>query len=333
MASRYGGQTQQKQVLRLSNKQSGTRSSEVIREWGWQTNGVVCCCLKTHTSLGLPHDLASLSHHLKAHTITLSCVSRNYSNCTKLPEANTRVVAHWFGMTLHRQPVWMASLATPSHRNAHHTTVNRNTSSIRHLTPTYHRLFACAYGMATSAMRSLRKLRRQRQIQFHTKPGMEIHTAPSLPILNILLYGSKTWTPQAWDTQKLQAFHVCSQRQLLSVLVRFHVQHSSLRSDSFHLSHFARVACQNNSTPAICTLAAPLLVAERCPPPSWKRPLARPHHSWTQWDQFQLAMAHGTWDWCNKQRLSKWSNEWMNITLQALWFFNWCPKSRDVPCP
>lgn len=137
MASRYGGQTQQKQVLRLSNKQSGTRSSEVIREWGWQTNGVVCCCLKTHTSLGLPHDLASLSHHLKAHTITLSCVSRNYSNCTKLPEANTRVVAHWFGMTLHRQPVWMASLATPSHRNAHHTTVNRNTSSIRHLTPTW----------------------------------------------------------------------------------------------------------------------------------------------------------------------------------------------------
>jgi hypothetical protein len=152
-------------------------------------------------------------------------------------------------------------------------------------TPEIHRRI----GMANSIMGQLDSIWKQQRLSLQTR----LRLYSSL-VLSVLLYGSETWTLRKSDSEKLQAFHMLSQRRILGIKWYDHITNSSVQertglmqlplviADRRH-SLFGHVCRLPSEAPAhqvlqlwINTLSGSLPAAD------WKRPRGRPRRTWLQ---------------------------------------------------
>jgi hypothetical protein len=152
-------------------------------------------------------------------------------------------------------------------------------------TPEMHRRL----GMANSVMGQLDKIWKQQRLSLQTK----LRLYSSL-VLSVLLYGSETWTLRKADSDKLQAFHVMSQRRILGIKWYDHITNISIQektglrnlpivvADRRH-SLFGHICRLPPETPAhrVLKLCMDISNGDR-PTPDWKRVRGRPRRTWLQ---------------------------------------------------
>jgi len=89
-------------------------------------------------------------------------------------------------------------------------------------------------GIASTSMHSMKKVWRQIRLQLQTKLRLY-----QTCILSILLYGSVTWTLLQEELQKLEVFHMRSQRMILGICWHDFVRNTEVIDIQ---------NCQNNGT-------------------------------------------------------------------------------------
>ena len=141
--------------------------------------------------------------------------------------------------------------------------------------------------LASSVMGSLCSVWRCSQLSLKTK----VHLYRAL-VMSVLLYSAETWTLLVEDIQKLEAFHMRCQRQILNVHWWDHVTNASvleqtgLTTISEHLSRrrislFGHVARMDAEVPANGALRLMVDQADGfAPDDSWRRPRGRPRKTW-----------------------------------------------------
>ena len=142
-------------------------------------------------------------------------------------------------------------------------------------------------GIASGTMRRLSRIWRQRQLSLSTK--LRLYTTLVLPVL---LYASETWTMTKLDLAHLQAFHMRSQRCILSVRWQDHVTNAAVhaRTGLPHIgdviqarrhSLFGHVVRLPPSVPsnAALRLCRDISMNRRIPG-GWRRPRGRPCATW-----------------------------------------------------
>lgn len=144
-------------------------------------------------------------------------------------------------------------------------------------------------GLASSAMRSMQRLWSQRSISLVTK--LRIYQTCVLPVL---LYSAETWTLLSQDLQRLQSFHMRSQRQILQirwydfitngeVIRRTGMETIANIIDRRRHALFGHVVRLDSKVPAHGVLACAVARrTERRPPPGWNRRPGRPRRVWLQ---------------------------------------------------
>ena len=152
-------------------------------------------------------------------------------------------------------------------------------------TPEIHRRL----GMGNSIMGQLDTIWRQRKLSMQTK--LRLYTSL---VLSVLLYGSETWTLRRSDSDRLQSFHMMSQRRILGVRWFEHVTNASIQgttglmnlpliiADRRHdlFGHVCRLPQETPVRQAL-QLCIDIFNGDR-PTPEWKRPRGRPRRSWLQ---------------------------------------------------
>ena len=150
-------------------------------------------------------------------------------------------------------------------------------------TPEIHRRI----GMASSIMGQLDRIWKQQNLSLHTK----LRVYSSL-VLSVLLYGSETWTMRKTDSDKVQAFHMSSQRRILGIRWYDHVTNSTVKettgladltlmiADRRH-SVFGHICRLSTEAPARRALQLCIDVSSGLrPADDWKRPPGRPRRTW-----------------------------------------------------
>ena len=101
------------------------------------------------------------------------------------------------------------------------TYLGSNVDTDGYSTPEMHRRL----GIANSVMGQLNGIWRQQKLSLHTK--LRIYSSL---VLSVLLYGSETWTLRKIDSERLQAFHMTSQRRILGVKWQDHVTNDTIKA-------------------------------------------------------------------------------------------------------
>ena len=113
-------------------------------------------------------------------------------------------------------------------------------------------------------------------------------------VLSVVLYGSETWTLRKSDSDRLQSFHMTSQRRILGIRWFEHVTNASIQettglmnlsliiADRRHdlFGHVCRLPPETPVRRAL-QLCTDIFNGDR-PTPEWKRPRGRPRRSWLQ---------------------------------------------------
>ena len=152
-------------------------------------------------------------------------------------------------------------------------------------TPEIHRRL----GMGNSIMGQLDAIWRQQKLSLQTK--LRLYTSL---VLSVLLYRSETWTLRKSDSDRLQSFHMTSQRRILGIRWFEHVTNASIQettglmnlsliiADRRHdlFGHVCRLPPETPVRRAL-QLCTDIFNGDR-PTPEWKRPRGRPRRSWLQ---------------------------------------------------
>ena len=152
-------------------------------------------------------------------------------------------------------------------------------------TPEIHRRL----GMGSSIMGQLDAIWRQQKLSLQTK--LRLYTSL---VLSVVLYGSETWTLRKSDSDRLQSFHMTSQRRILGIRWFEHVTNASIQETTglMNLSLIIANRCHDlfghvcrlpPETPVrrALQLCTDIFNGDR-PTPEWKRPRGRPRRSWLQ---------------------------------------------------
>jgi Reverse transcriptase (RNA-dependent DNA polymerase) len=142
-------------------------------------------------------------------------------------------------------------------------------------------------GMANSIMGQLDPIWKQKRLSLQTR--LRLYSSLTL---SVLLYGSETWTLRKMDMDKLQSFHMMSQRRILGIRWFDHVTNISIQevtgltnlpliiADRRHalFGHVCRLPPEAPAHRAL-QLCINVLGGDR-PTPEWSRPRGRPRRMW-----------------------------------------------------
>jgi hypothetical protein len=141
--------------------------------------------------------------------------------------------------------------------------------------------------LAAGAMNSLGRVWRQKRLQLDTR--LRIYETC---VVSILLYCSETWTLRKADSDRLQAFHMRCQRQIVGVAWYDHVTNIAVkemtgledidtRIKRRRMALFGHVSRMQPGVPARDALLIAMDIHRGIVPNTgWKRPPGRPRKTW-----------------------------------------------------
>jgi len=144
-------------------------------------------------------------------------------------------------------------------------------------------------GIASSIMGQLDNVWRQQRLSLSTKLRIYVSL-----VLSVVLYGSETWTMRKTDNDRVQSFHMQSQRRILGVKWYDKITNAAIKetteltdlpsliADRRH-SLFGHICRLPRDTPVSQALHLSIDASTGTPPAAdWKRPLGRPRRTWLQ---------------------------------------------------